>query len=220
MKKQSQLLRQSRFQLHRRRLATSWKHVALYTGLYDTMYIHTGCRTRRYAVTVGWISTSGMRRGMRRRERITNVSLLPSLLPSSSFFVRHRSLALERHLARARARIHSSGDFIYVEIPRATASSATNGAVWQADARRRDATTQRLKPRLRRVLNFFSVFLPYIPSKLSDRTKTLSRVFLPFSFQIPASLVSTRMPLSRFFASLATRVRNIILDYVITRGCC
>lgn len=85
MKKQSQLLRQSRFQLHRRRLATSWKHVALYTSVYDTMYIHTGCRTRRYAVTVGWISTSRMRRGMRRRERITNVSLLPSSFLPPSF---------------------------------------------------------------------------------------------------------------------------------------
>ncbi|KAL0112152.1 hypothetical protein PUN28_013417 [Cardiocondyla obscurior] len=44
MKKRSQLLQQSRFQLHRRRLESD---VALYAGVYDTMYMYTECRTRQ-----------------------------------------------------------------------------------------------------------------------------------------------------------------------------
>lgn len=92
--------------------------------VYTHRVSHTSLpRNRRVNLDVGDAS----RHGMRRREHTTNVSLLPFLVPSSSFslsfFVRHRSLALERH------RIYSSGDFIYVEIPRATASSATDGAV-------------------------------------------------------------------------------------------
>lgn len=107
-------------------------------GCTYTMY--TGCCTCRYDAGIGWISTSlGVGDAPRHEatraynERLgvvlgASLSSFPSP-PRLPFCVRRRRrpLALERH------RILSSGDFIYVEIPRATASSTTNGAVWQAD---------------------------------------------------------------------------------------
>lgn len=183
MKKQSQLLRQSRFQLHRHRLATSWKHVALYTGVRHYVYTHRVSHTslprnRRVNLDVGDAS----RHGMRRREHITNVSLLPSFVSCSSFslsfFVRHRSLALERHhilIRRFYLRGNSKGDGQLCH----RRCSLTG--------RRRDATTWRLKPWLRRFE--FILCIPFLPSR-SSRTKTVSR----FSFfQFPESRIPSRL---------------------------
>lgn len=130
-----------------------------------------------------------MRRGMRRRERITNVSLSsslpPAFLPLPSpfpFCVQRRSLAHERH------RTLSSGRRFYLR-----GNSKGDGQLrhrrCSLTGRRRDATTRRLKPRLRRS-EFLHRTPTLVPSKPPNRARRLCLAFF--------SLSASRFPLLLF----------------------
>lgn len=184
-------------------------------GCTYTMY--TGCCTCRYDAGIGWISTSlGVGDAPRHEttraynERLgvvlgASLSSLPSP-PRLPFCVRRRRrpLALERH------RILSSGDFIYVEIPRATASSTTNGAVWQADV----ATPRRGD--LPSPSSPSSPWLRHSPSSytnLPDRARILCLAFFSFS----ASWFSLLAPARHRFVSSFLYVSAREKDYVGSR---
>lgn len=130
-----------------------------------------------------------MRRGMRRRERITNVSLLsslPSFLPPSFSF---SSPVPSASLSRARGAPYTHPEILFTwkfqgrrpALPPTVQSD-------RLASRRHDAETKA-------PATTFRISSPYsspAPSELSDRTKILSRVLLPFSFLIPAFPLACR----------------------------